>query len=291
MAAAKVLASRSKMYDFGFIEYTYNPNVFTQDYIHSLLYNLGFVHRTQHKNNRVGFWVQNNCIILLRESDEFDNAGVSGLGFITESDEFLPTIIRDKDTDVVARILDNNMRLLFVPADQMINLMTENFETVDSRQHKMSGLKYISSIVYNMEQSHEEVFREMGFVNSKSSENFRSIASKNKRLSLIINSDFSKNKRTLYVDTDDLFHSAACLALTSLEDSSTALDVPAGFGNLAHKIIGYKCSAVGNSNSFSIEKFYPNALPNTDIILRMRKQYININEQALLSYYNEQRNS
>lgn len=276
------------MYDFSFIEYSYNPNQVSADQIRSQLFNLGFVHRTQHRNNRVGFWVQHHCIILLRETDSVGTPTVTGLGFITESDEFLPTIFRDPDSDISCKHLPNNLRLLFVPADQMINLMTENFETVDPGQHKMSGLKYISSIMLDIDAESEAVLKELGFTNSKSSDNFRSIVSKNKRLSLIVNENFPDTKRTLYIDTDDLFYSAACLALTALEDKQiTVTDIPPGFGNLAHKIKGYQCLAVGNSNSYSIEKFYPNALPNTDIILRMRRQYININEEALLTYYND----
>jgi hypothetical protein len=92
----------------------------------------------------------------------------------------------------------------------------------------------------------------------------------------------------LYIDTDDLFHSIACFSISGVKECTNKdFGIPAGFGNLAHKIVGYKCFATGNSNSYSIEKFYPSALPNTDIILRMRKQYININETLLHTYYNE----
>jgi hypothetical protein len=276
------------MFDFSFVEYSYNPNTISADQIRSQLKLLGFVHRTQHRNNSVGFWVQNNCILLVREHQHQLVPGISGIGFIADCEDFLPDTVKDPDSDICCKVV-NGMRLLFVPATQMITLMTNNFETVDNSPYKMQGLEYISAVMYNMDVTSEEEFKVLGFTNSKSSDTLRSIASKNKRLSIIINNSFNVDKRTIYIDTADLFYAAACLELAGVSSkSSTGSNVPDGFGNLAHKIVGYQCSAAGNSNSYSIEKFYPDVLPNTDLILRMRKQYININEQALLSYYNEQ---
>ena len=273
------------MYDFGFIEYSFNPANYTE--IYNNLARMGFVHRTQHKNNRVGFWVQQNCIILLRESESIE-PGVTGIGFITNGDDFVLSFVKDPDTDMLMRVAPDGMRLLFVPNDQMINMMTTNFETVDNTVHKSTGLNYISSIVLNIDADTEEFYKLLGFSNSKSSGAYRSIASANKRLSLIINDQFPVNKKSLYIDTDDLFHSIACFSISGVKECTNKdFGTPTGFGNLAHKIVGYKCFATGNSNSYSIEKFYPSALPNTDIILRMRKQYININETLLHTYYNE----
>lgn len=274
------------MYDFSFIEYSFNPADYTD--IHSSLRRMGFVHRTQHKNNRVGFWVQQSCIILLRESDNVVESGITGLGFITNGNDFIPALVPDLDTDMLMCFAPDGMRLLFVPNDQMINMMTTNFETVDNSAHKPTGLNYISSIVLNLDPVAEEFYKSLGFTNSKSGGNYRSIASANKRLSLIITDEFPRNKKSLYIDTDDLFHSIACFSIAGVKECSTkSIDTPAGFGNLTHKIVGYKCFATGNSNSYSIEKFYPDALHNTDVILRMRKQYININETMLHTYYNE----
>lgn len=273
------------MYDFSFIEYSFNPANYTE--IYNNLTRMGFVHRTQHKNNRVGFWVQQNCILLLRESADIES-GISGIGFITNGNDFIPSLVVDRDTDMLMSFAPDGMRLLFVPNDQMINMMTTNFETVDNTVHKSTGLEYISSIVLNIDSNTEEFYKSLGFTNSKSGGNYRSIASANKRLSLIINNQFPKNKKSLYIDTNDLFHSIACFSVSGVKEfNARDADIPAGFGNLAHKIVGYKCFATGNSNSYSIEKFYPDAIPNTDIILRMRKQYININETLLHTYYNE----
>jgi len=274
------------MYDFGFIEYSFSSSDYLE--ICNSLTRMGFVHRTQHKNNRVGFWVQHNCIVLLRESEDTTSPGITGIGFITNGNDFIPSLVIDRDTDMLMSVAPDGTRLLFVPNDQMINMMTTNFETVDNTVHKSSGLNYVSSIVLNIDSATEEYYRSLGFTNGKSASNFRSIVSANKRLSLIINNQFPKDRRALYVDVDDLFHSAACFSVAGVDDCSlNNIAVPAGFGNLSHKIVGYKCFATGNSNSYSIEKFYPNALPNTDVILRMRKQYLNINETLLTTYYNE----
>ncbi len=274
------------MYDFSFIEYSFNSRDYTE--VCNSLTRMGFVHRTQHKNNRVGFWVQQNCIILLRESQSPIVSGISGIGFIANDNDFIKSFVIDPDTDMLMSLAPDGTRLLFVPNSQMINMMTTNFETVDNTVHKSTGLHYISGIVLNMDLDTEEYFKSIGFSNGKSGGNYRSIVSENKRLSLIINEQFPKNKKALYIDTDDLFHSIACFSIAGIENSrSDDVDVPVGFGNLSHKIAGYKCLAAGNSNSYSIEKFYPTTLINTDVILRMRKQYINISETLLSAYYNE----
>ena len=80
------------MVDFSFLEYSFDPSVADREKIHSSLNRLGFVHRTQHRSDTVGFWVQNQCIILLREDANGSEPHISGLGFIAP-----PHIIENDD--------------------------------------------------------------------------------------------------------------------------------------------------------------------------------------------------
>lgn len=273
------------MVDYSFIEYSFNPNTTDKEHIYSSLNKLGFIHRTQHKSKAVGFWVQNNCIILLRETDKVSFPGISGLGFIAETNDFVPGIAVDPDSDMLCIIAPNNIRFLFVHSSQMITMLTNNFETVDIKEYSNPGLKYISGINLNLDTTTEDFYKSIGFVNSKSSGNFRTLVSENKRFSLLIHNSFKSGITGLYIDTDDMFHTVACLTITGVESPSYEYEVPPGFGNMTHKIAGYKCLATGNSQSYSIEKFLPGVLPGLDIIVRMRKQYINISEKLLSIYY------
>lgn len=273
------------MVDYSFIEYSFNPETTDKEYVYSNLNRLGFIHRTQHKNKDVGFWVQNNCIILLRESNKIAYPGISGLGFIAEGSDFVPGIAVDPDSDMLCAIAPDGTRFLFVHSDQMISMLTNNFETVDIKEYSNPGLKYISGINLNLDTATEEFYKSMGFVNSKSAGNFRTLVSDNKRFNLLLHENFKPGIPSLYIDTDDMFHTVACFTITGIESPSYEHDIPSGFGNMTYKIAGYKCLAAGNSQSFSIEKFLPGVLPGLDIIVRMRKQYINISEKLLSIYY------
>lgn len=273
------------MVDYSFIEYSFNPESTDKEYIYSSLNKLGFIHRTQHKSKSVGFWVQNNCIILLRESNKVLSPGISGLGFIAETDDFIPGIVVDPESDMLCTTAPNGTRFLFVHSNQMITMLTSNFETVDIKEYSNPGLKYISGINLSIDPPSEEFYKSLGFSNSKSSGEFRTLVSENKRFSLLIHESFKAGLPGLYIDTDDMFHTVACFTVTGIDSPAYEADVPPGFGNMTHKISGYKCLATGNSQSYSIEKFLPNILPGLDIIVRMRKQYINISEKLLSIYY------
>lgn len=277
------------MVDYSFIEYSFNPETTDKEYIYSSLNKLGFIHRTQHKSKDVGFWVQNNCIILLRESNKVLSPGISGLGFIAEGNDLVPDIALDADSDMLCRVAPDGTRFLFVHSDQMITMLTSNFETVDVKEYSNPGLKYISGINLNLDPANEEFYKSLGFTNSKSSGEFRTLVSENKRFGLLVHENFKLGIQGLYIDTDDMFHTVACFTITEVESPTYEFDIPPGFGNLTHKIAGYKCLATGNSQSFSIEKFLPNILPGLDIIVRMRKQYMNISEKLLSVYYGTQR--
>ena len=274
------------MIDYSFVEYSFNPNITESETVYSSLNKLGFVHRTQHKSKSVGFWVQNNSIILLRETKKITDPGITGLGFIAETNDFVPDgIVLDPETDMLYVHNQDHMRFLFVHSGQMISMLTNNFETVDVREYNNPGLKYISGINANLNSSTIEYFKSLGFTNGKTSGSFKSLISDNKRLTVLLNDNFKYGTQSIYVDTDDMFHSVACVTLNGVESPPYEFDVPPGFGTLTHKIAGYKCLATGNSESFCIEKFLPNALPGLDIIVRMRKQYMNINEKLLSIYY------
>ena len=93
------------------------------------------------------------------------------------------------------------------------------------------------------------------------------------------------NVPSIICDTDDVFTTTANYVSNGVELRKFDNDRDLDFGDLNHKIRGYNCNAVGNENSYTIENLIPNAAPNLDIIFRQRKQYLNISESTLDTYY------
>ena len=65
------------MAEFSFLEFSYDPSVTATEDITDYLTKLGFIHRSQHKSEIVGFWNLKSCILLLRKTHDFNAGSIS----------------------------------------------------------------------------------------------------------------------------------------------------------------------------------------------------------------------
>ena len=279
------------MVDFSFLEYSFDPSVADREKIHSSLNRLGFVHRTQHRSDTVGFWVQNQCIILLREDANGSEPHISGLGFIApphiiENDD----IYFDQQSNIYITEAPGGLRILFVPENYTESLMTYHYDMVDKKKYATSGLELFSGVILsNAADEVREYFLNLGFKLNKTSDRYFSLVSNNRRFTLMLDRRNNSNEITTVIcDTADVFRTTACFTVTGVPMREFVIDTGSlNFGSMNHKIVGYNCLAIGDEESYTIENFVDDAIGSSDLIFRMRKKFLHINENTLQIFYDD----
>ena len=176
-----------------------------------------------------------------------------------------------------------------MPAEDFKDLRKSlNYTEANSRSNPENGLNYVSGIVYNSTDARmRDFYQELGFRFTKTGDNYYTFMSANNRFSIMMDLQNNDGKvPSIICDTDDVFKTTANYVANKVPLKKFKIE-PAKleFGEMNHKIVGYNCNGDGNENSYTIENLIPNAAPNLDIIFRQRKQYLNISETTLDTYY------
>lgn len=276
--------------DFSFVEYS-APLEFKDQLIQRLTI-LGFIPRVSHIKNDVTLWCQNHTIIMVNHCESVDTPGISGLGFIT-SQSTIDQIgaMLDPMTNMYRTVDSGSMKVLLAPVDDTIGLqgaLDENYILLDDSLRRTPGLKYISGIRYNSSNPRMmDFYQDLGFGFMRSSDRYNTLVSKNRRFSMMCNKASEQGLvSTLICDTNDVFATTAAFVAKNIKLVNYDIEQHSlSLGKLNHKVIGYNCLAQGTEDSYSIENFIPQALPNLDIVFRMRKRYLNITEHTLDYHY------
>lgn len=282
------------MIDFSFIEYSFDPTISNRETIHTNLNKMGFIHRSQHNSAPVGFWSQNQSIILLREIEDGLEPRISGIGFnipLTTL-ELIADSLSLENSNAFSITMSNSLRILFVPEDWTEMFLTNDYTLIDKNRYNTTGLENFTGIIINDSGSEViEYFETIGFKLSKESDRYQSLVSLNRRFTVVLDRIKSDGKvASVIADTNDVFKTTACFTITNVPLRKFDINKEElNFGKLNHKIIGYNCLAIGNEEKFTIENFVDSAFGITDLIFRMRKQVLHVTEQTLKVYYNEQK--
>jgi hypothetical protein len=279
--------------DFSFVEYSAPLSL--REYNTQRLGDLGFVPRVNHMLHDITLWCQNHTILMVKHTDTVVEPGISGLGFIADQhviDDLEPDYDQEAGMFVTGDM--GNLRILLAPVNDILGLqktLEENYIMLDDQRHANPGLKYITGVRYNnCDPRMMDFYQDNGFSFTRSTDNYNTLISKNRRFSMMCNKlSNTGNVTTLICDTDDVFVSTAGFVASGVELAKYHNQTQnLNFGKLNHKVVGYDCLAEGTEDSYSIENFIPEALPNLDVIFRMRKRYMNIAEHTLDYHYEQQ---
>lgn len=279
------------MAGFIFLEYTFNPVTQDKEQVHTRLNQLGFIHRSQHKSDKVGFWIQNESIILLRENENHvSEPFISGIGF-TVSADFISEdneLEFDQDSNIYYKNLNGTLKLLLLPENYQEGVINNHYVLVDTKKYSTPGLQYFTGVILG--DASDEVIAELeafGFKKNKSSQKYITMISNNRRFSILLDKHVNNKKiNAMICDTKDVFRTSACYTVTNVPMRKFNINPKTlDFGSLNHKIIGYNCLATGDQESYTIENFVEEAITGVDLIFRTRKQFLHINEQALQAFY------
>jgi len=289
--------SNRKYPDFSFIEYTYDPHTVSREIMAESLVRAGFALRTVHNRTPITLWVQNQCIIFLRELEGVDYPQISGLGFIAPVG-MIESLGASYDVELgMYRTGDTNgTRILFFSNQDIdADVFSADYSVVDTVPHdNVTGMKYFSGLILSGFTARQmDFYQELGFKFVKSTDGYNSLLSNNNRFSIHLNKRKMTNcKKTLIAETHDIFNTTAKLYLNELKPDVLDLtyDDIDKFESLAHRIVGYNCYAHGNYKSYSIENIVSDFIPNTDLLFRCRKKQLEISEKSLDYFYGERYN-
>lgn len=276
------------MADYTFLEYSYNPEceITTDKDVSDRLKNLGFVCKAIHDSGIHSLWTQRQIILCVRKADVLI-PGITGVGFNfsqSELDSKCLGINFDAQTDMYVGMDFQGLRILGMPDE--ITLDEYNYtKPQEDTLVKQNGMENVTGLIYNTHNDIQDDWKDMGFKFHNSEKN--SIVSPNNRLSVMLkNSIHEQRIPTMVVDTHDVFDTTINLLCAGIETLKVPMEEELDFGDeLNYKIRAYNCVAIGNANSYSIEKFVPDALPGLNIIVRMRKRYMNLAEYPLDRFY------
>lgn len=278
------------MSNFSFLEYSFNPHNTTPETLFSSLNRLGFVQRNTHRSGSVSMWTQNQCIILLRQTQEVSEPKVSGLGILV-NEETLDEYNLDFDYECSMNVFydPQGLRILAMPEKQLSKMILHGYTIVDKKSYDTPGLEYFSGLVYNVSnQDTIDFYENIGFKNTKNSKDYDVLMSKNNRFSLLCNKSASDNMLSVvYTDTNDVFKTTCHYTVANFNIKEYNVDKSAlNFGaDLNYKIRGYNCIAFGDMNRYTIENSVVGAIPNLDFVFRTRKQFLHINEESVKVHY------
>ena len=281
-----------KMAEFSFLEFSYDPSVTATEDITDYLTKLGFIHRSQHKSEIVGFWNLKSCILLLRKTHDFNAGSITGIGFngnentIQELDcEFDPSsnlFVCNNEHGIKTYLLDENQIHHFKPE------LSETYRVIDHETKGLKHMEYISGVrMEGYNDSIIEHYARLGFKYSDVSENYAKLICENNRFTIMLDKRKNTNEiKTVICDTHDVFDATAYFTSQNIKLKRFNHNVHQNFGTkLNYKIRAYNCRAWGNEKSYTIENFIYGVAPGLDIIYRQRNQYLHIQETTLESYY------
>ena len=274
------------MSNVSFFEYSYNPAYENSKEVAQRLCDLGFICRARHQHSDYTIWVQNLCILLVRDLEDHQGAGrITGMGLNVDHQ----TLINQHDarpdpaTDFFM-VTVSDFNIYMVEESVLTEKSLINYEVVrDTVNHYNKGLEHFSGLEINLAEPSQLYLKltQLGF-----KEDNGRLLSNNNRFTLLLRQSGAINP-TLIVDTQDVFGTTARYTLADVELLEFDTMPEEDFKDLTHKIKGYNCVAFGNYNSHSIENYIPKDIFNVNIIFRQRKQYIKVSEVSL-DYYAKQ---
>jgi len=273
------------MAEFSFIEITYDPFKNDKKYVHESLSKLGFIHRSQHAMDFVGFWALRKCIIMLREDNTDLEPAVTGLGFIGDVDDINNLDAQlDPSSDFFKVENPNGLDTYIIQENQIGRSLEMCYTAIDSLTPSQKHLHHISGIkiIHNSPEMIEH-YESIGFTVESDTENYTTLLSPSKRFSILC-AKHKTEKITIISDTDDVFQATAMFIANGFDLPEFIIPETSDFSaKLNWKINTYNCKAWGNDNSYTIENMLE--FSNADLIFRQRKNYLKIKEQTVDSYY------
>ena len=275
--------------EFTFIEYSYDPIKCDTHEIEKQLTALGFDNRAMHNSHRVSIWIQQYAIILLRETVEVDSPCITGLG-VSVTDDVMQDLEPQYDHDLDLHfVMDcNGIRVLLLQLESGQNPFGDAYSKINDNSARSSAVEYFSgALLGNTNREQMDFYQSLGFKFVKSDDRYNILNSNDNRFSIVFDKqNESAEPYGIISETNDIFRTQAKFTINDLHVMQFNDPVP-DLGNMTYKVNAYNCYAYGNEKSHTIETMVTDPLPNLDLVVRYRKQYLGVKPEALDRYYDK----
>ena len=283
------------MAELNFIEYNVNPSTHNVEDTTIQLTGLGFNQISVSKNGKASMWAVNQCVILLNSLDI--PTGLSGIGF-NATNSLDGSLHCDTTGLNVAKI--QGVNIYTYPVEQFKSTYDKHFTTVGVAGVE-SPLDYFAGIVFNCSNINtvNSINEGLKFRVVRKSPNYITSVCDNNRFNIMWNVNKDPVKiNTLVFKTDDIVDLTALLTAKgfsspkiSKEQKKIIADIYKKNTNLPPKHVtrGWEFNIAGKDKSYVLEKNFPEALPNLELIISQRHNHNGLNEDYIF-YYNELEN-
>lgn len=279
------------MSHISFIEYSHNPEHITLKEVSERLRSLGFSQMTVNTHSGVTSWVSLHALVMVRASDDVETGGITGVGVVADFDALNEHADFHMDDDLGMLVTQDQYdnRLVVIPDDQRNLVETRaNYERVEN----ITG--YIKPLVTNYRgiiqecnsDQHLTFLNDMGFNPGFRSDRYLvKLDQDYVAWVLRTHSDSGRITGTI-METDNIFDLIP--KLISMGVTMSPVDperIPRTFGELTHLVVGYRCAALGNEDSYIIERRACEVLPGWDWIIQMRAGKVHLKTELLDQHY------
>jgi hypothetical protein len=281
------------MAELNFIEYNVNETTHNAEDISISLQGLGFNQISVSKNGKASMWAANKCVILLNSLNI--PTGLSGIGF-NSADTVDGSVYCETTGFNVAKIQDVN--LYTYPIEQFKSNYDNHFTTVGTAGVE-SPLDYFAGVVFNCNNINivNNINDGLKFRVVRKSPDYITSVCEHNRFNIMwnVNNDLF-GMDTLVIKTDNIVDLTALLTAKGFESPAISKqqqeiisDIYKNNKNLPPKHVtnGWGLNLAGKEKSYVLEKIYPNALPNIDIIISERYNHNGLNEESIKYFENE----
>lgn len=278
------------MAELNFIEYNVNANTHNAEDVSIQLEGLGFNQISVSKNGKASMWAANKCVILLNTLDI--PTGLTGIG-LNSSDTLDGSVYCETTGFNVAKI--QGINIYTYPIETFKSNYDNHFTTVGTAGVD-SPVDYFAGVVFNCSDVNivNSINDGLKFRVVRKSPNYITSVCEHNRFNIMWN----VNKEgygidTLVIKTDSIVDLTALLTAKGFESPAINKEqkkVIAGIyknnSNLPPKHVtnGWELNLAGKEKSYVLEKNFPDALPNMDLIISQRHNHNGLNEESILYY-------
>ena len=278
------------MAELNFIEYNVNPNTHNTEDVSIALTGLGFNKISISKNGTASMWAANNCVLLLNTLNI--KTGLSGIGFNSANTLDGSTYCETTGFNV-AKI--QGINLYTYPIETFKSNYDKHFQTIGTAGVE-SPVDYFAGVVLNCNNINivNSINDGLKFRVVRKSPNYITSVCEHNRFNIMWNVNTDEfGLDTLVIKTDSIVDLTAILTAKGFDSpviNKEQKKVIAGIykknSNLPPKHVtnGWGFNLAGKEKSYVLEKNFPNALPNMNLIISQRHNHNGLNEESIFYY-------
>lgn len=287
------LANKTAQYlcDPIFLVYNMNPRTHNVEYCSQILEGLGFHKVSIGVRPNVEFWSSHTCVLMVKQ-DSGKPTGIDGIGFST-TDRTLGyqcTVTGFQKTHD-----PQGLDIYTVLRTEMPTVIGENFHVHGAMAKNYAWRKFAGMCFGHCDPSTIDFYvNQLHFKQVEETQQYLALVSNNNQFYLYFTKQHNNNNPMIMIATDDIFDVTAKLEANNISAAKLNLDLEnqkhiqyIDNHNLQyHRIAAWDLAVDGRKNRYVIDNFFPQALPNLDIMATSRFNYNSISEKNLCIFEN-----